>query len=148
MRGQGAPDARAGAADAASGAESSGGVAVAAEIDAGGRRAEDAGASGPGAVGGRAGQSAELARILRIRVPVIAELARRKMSIGAIRRLSPGTIIEFERDVSEPLELLVNNRGIGRGEPVRVGENFGVCITQIAEPAARIRSMGRGEPAE
>lgn len=87
--------------------------------------------------------SPEVARLLKIRVPVIVQLASRRMSIAAIRRLSLGMIIEFHKNVDEPLDLLINNRPIGRGVAVKVGEHFGLNITEIGDTATRIRSMGR-----
>ena len=53
-----------------------------------------------------------------------------------------GAIIEFTRGNEEPLELLINNKVIGVGEAVKVGENFGLKITQIGDVKQLIRSMG------
>jgi flagellar motor switch protein FliN len=86
--------------------------------------------------------SAEVQRLMKIRVPVIVELMRRPMAIGAIRRFSQGTILEFEKHVNEPLSLRINNRPIGTGEAVRVDEKFGLRILSIDDAAGRIRSMG------
>ena len=85
----------------------------------------------------------QVARLLRIRVPLIVLLARRTLPVAQIRKLSAGTILEFERDVDRPCDLLVNNRPIGLGEVVRVGENFGLRVSEIRDPAERIRSLGR-----
>jgi len=87
--------------------------------------------------------SPEVARILRIRVPVIVRLACRQMSISVVRKLSCGGIIEFEKHVDDPLDLLINNRRIGRGEAVKVGENFGLRLTAVEAPTQRIKSLGR-----
>lgn len=81
-------------------------------------------------------------RILRVRVPVIAQLAARRMPIAKIRKISLGAIIEFEKPIQEPLDLLVNNRVVGKGEAVKSGENYGLRVTQIQDRVARIRSMG------
>ena len=85
----------------------------------------------------------ELARILRIRVPVIACLAKRRMTVSSVRGLSCGSIIEFDKSVDEPLDLLIRNRLVGRGTAVKVGENFGLRILEIEDKEQRIRSMGR-----
>jgi flagellar motor switch protein FliN/FliY len=87
--------------------------------------------------------SPELTRTLKIRVPVIVQLASRRMSISAVRRLSLGTIIEFSKSVDEPLQLLINNRLAGTGDAVKVGEHFGLRVTQIRDAATRIKSMGK-----
>jgi flagellar motor switch protein FliN/FliY len=86
---------------------------------------------------------AELQRILHLRVPVIVQLATRRMPIGAVRDLSAGAIVEFDKSVDDALDLLVNNRLIGRGHCVKVGENFGLQITRICDPAERVRSLGK-----
>jgi len=84
----------------------------------------------------------ELQRILRLTVPVIVKLAERKLSLQEVLRLGTGAIIEFMKSSDEPLELLINNKAIAVGETVKVGENFGLRITQIGDVRAVIRSMG------
>jgi flagellar motor switch protein FliN/FliY len=84
----------------------------------------------------------ELNRILRLEVPVIVRLAERKLNMNEVMRLGVGAIIEFFKASDEPLELLINNKVIGVGEAVKVGENFGLRITQIGDVKSVIRSMG------
>jgi flagellar motor switch protein FliN/FliY len=84
----------------------------------------------------------ELMRVLRIRVPVIVQLARRNVALSKIRQLSNGSILEFDRQVDSPLELLIRNRPIARGVAVKVGENFGLQISEVESPARRIQSLG------
>ncbi len=86
---------------------------------------------------------ARLQRLLLIRVPVIVQLAARPMPISEVCALSVGAIIEFDKNVEEPLDLLVNDRPIGRGVCVKVGEYFGLRVTEICDRADRIRSLGR-----
>lgn len=85
---------------------------------------------------------AELERILRLQVPVIVKLAERKLSMAEVLRLGVGAIIEFAKANDEPLELLINNKAIGLGEAVKVGENFGLRITQVGDVKSVIRSLG------
>jgi flagellar motor switch protein FliN/FliY len=85
----------------------------------------------------------ELQRILRLQVPVIVKLAERKLTLSEVMRLGPGAIIEFMKSNEEPLELLINNKTIGLGDAVKVGENFGLKINQIGDVKEVIRSMGR-----
>ena len=84
----------------------------------------------------------EVGRILRIRVPLIVQLAARRMNVEGIRQMSLGMIIEFDKSVEDPLDLLVNNRPVGKGEAVKVGENFGVRVTDVSDKAQRIQSLG------
>ena len=60
-------------------------------------------------------------------------------------RLGVGAIVEFSKSSEEPLELLINNKPIGIGETVKVGENFGLKITQIGDVKQIIRTLGGGE---
>ena len=84
----------------------------------------------------------ELERILHLSVPVIVKLAQRKLTLSEVLRLGTGAIIEFEKASDQPLELMINNKVIGLGETVKVGENFGLRITQIGDVKQVIRSLG------
>lgn len=88
------------------------------------------------------GSHAELKRILRVSVPVIVRLAERKLTLAEVLRLGVGAIIEFSKSSEEPLTLLVNNKPIGIGETVKVGENFGLRLTQIGDLRQIIRTLG------
>jgi flagellar motor switch protein FliN/FliY len=84
----------------------------------------------------------EVGRILRLNVPVIVKLAERKLSLSEVMRLGAGAIIEFSKSSEEPLELLINNKVIAVGEAVKIGENFGLRITQVGDVKQLIESMG------
>jgi flagellar motor switch protein FliN len=86
--------------------------------------------------------SYELQRILKLQVPVIVKLAERTLTLQEVMRLGPGAIIEFFKASEEPLELMVNNKTIAIGETVKVGENFGLKITQIGDVRQVIQSLG------
>jgi flagellar motor switch protein FliN/FliY len=85
---------------------------------------------------------AELKRLLGLEVPVIVKLAERRLMLSEVMRLGTGAIIEFFKSSDEPLELLINNKVIGVGETVKVGENFGLRITQIGDLKDVIQSLG------
>ncbi len=80
--------------------------------------------------------------ILRLRVPVIVEIGRRKMKLDDVLALGPGAIVELEKSADEPLDVLVHNKPIGRGNAVKVGENFGVRVTRIGTPLQRVEALG------
>lgn len=88
------------------------------------------------------GSQGELKRILRLQVPMIVKLAERKLTLSEVLRLGPGSIIEFSKASDEPLELLANNKAIAVGEAVKVGENFGLKISQIGDVRQIIESLG------
>jgi flagellar motor switch protein FliN len=88
----------------------------------------------------------ELHRILRMEVPVIVKLGERKLLLSEVMRLGVGAIIEFSKRSDEPLELLINNKIIALGETVKVGENFGLRITQVGDVRNTIQSLAGMKP--
>jgi len=80
-------------------------------------------------------------QILRIEVPLLVQLAERQMTLGAVLDLTPGSIIELPKTAEEELEILINNKVIGTGNAVKVGENFGIRVTFIGDLADRIAAM-------
>ncbi len=80
--------------------------------------------------------------ILQLKVPVIVTIGERLMSLDDVLALGPGAILELEKINEEPLDLMVNNKAIGRGYAVKVGENFGIKINDIGTPSQRIQAMG------
>jgi flagellar motor switch protein FliN/FliY len=84
----------------------------------------------------------DIRTILSLTVPVIVQIGQRPMRLDDIMALGPGAILELEKNSEENLDLLVNNKPIGRGEAVKVGENFGLRITSIGTARERIEAMG------
>lgn len=85
----------------------------------------------------------DLQRILKISVPVIVEIGRRKMPLESVIALGPGAIVELGKPAEDELDLLVNNRPIAKGTAVKVGENFGLRITRVGTQQERIAAMGK-----
>ena len=79
--------------------------------------------------------------ILDIQLELSARLGQVEMPIGEILKLAPGSVIDIDRFAEEPVELVVNDRPIARGEIVVVQENFGIKITEISSPKERIESL-------
>jgi flagellar motor switch protein FliN/FliY len=94
----------------------------------------------------RTALSPELQRLLDIEVPVIVQLGVRQMAVAEVTRFSVGAIIEFHKGAEEELELLANNKLIGKGMTVKVGENFGLKITTIGSVKETIRKLGEQNP--
>jgi flagellar motor switch protein FliN len=79
--------------------------------------------------------------ILDIQLRLTARLGQMEMPVSEIIKLSPGSVIDIDRFVDEPVELVVNDRPIARGDIVVVQENFGIKISEIISPKERIRSL-------
>ena len=86
----------------------------------------------------------EVSRILKLSVPVIVVLAEREMTVESILQITVGTIIEFDVPFDAEFPLRVSNQTIGRGQAVKVGENFGLRITRIDSVSHRIDALGNG----
>lgn len=84
-----------------------------------------------------------LQRIKRLQVALTVQLARRTLPISKIRGLAVGSIIEFEKAVEEPLEVLIRGQPIGQGVCVKIGENFGVRISSICGKRQRLETLAR-----
>lgn len=66
-----------------------------------------------------------------IKVDVSIELGRSKVSLKKLYELKSGSIIELGRLVGEPLDLVINDQVIARGEVVAVNSNYGIRITHV-----------------
>ena len=84
---------------------------------------------------------ANLDLILDIPLTVTCELGRSKMLINDLLQLGQGSVIELTKLVGEPLEVLVNEKLVARGEVVVVNEKFGVRLTDIITPMERVQSL-------
>lgn len=83
----------------------------------------------------------DLKTICKLEVPVIVQVGEHRMPMEDILAMSPGTILELEKSAEEELTLLINNKPIGQGEAVKVGENFGIRIKQIGSAAERVEAI-------
>ena len=91
--------------------------------------------------GGEKVDTKSLDLILDIPLTVTVELGRSKMLINDLLQLGRGSVIELTKLVGEPLEVLVNNKLVARGEVVVVNEKFGVRLTNIVTPIERVQSL-------
>ena len=109
------------------------------DIDATGEGDEDMDDEGAAPVSG--GETKSLDLILDIPLTVAVELGRSKMLINDLLQLGQGSVIELTKLVGEPLEVLVNQKLVARGEVVVVNEKFGVRLTDIVSPMERVQSL-------
>jgi flagellar motor switch protein FliN/FliY len=89
--------------------------------------------------------SSDVKAILRLEVPVLVLLGRMELKVADVVRLIPGAIIELPKNADDELELLVNNKAIGTGRAVKIGENFGIQLSFVGDVRARVAAMGGPE---
>lgn len=83
-----------------------------------------------------------LGRLLKVRLPVVVRLAGKEARMGEVLSLTEGAILEFEKHLDEPLDLLVGQRCVGVGDAVKVGENFGLRLRRMLPPGETIKALG------
>ena len=82
-----------------------------------------------------------LNRILDIPLVLSAQLGNTRMLIKDLLQLGPGSIVELDKLAGEPLEVLVNERLVARGEVVMVNEKFGIRLTDVISPTERVNKL-------
>jgi flagellar motor switch protein FliN len=80
-------------------------------------------------------------RLLEVELDVVVRFGMTQIPLRDVVRVGVGTIIELNRTVDEPVELLVNGRLLARGEVVLVDGYYGVRITEIGAPSERPLSL-------
>jgi len=76
-----------------------------------------------------------------IDVMLTVEVGRTQITIRDLLRLNEGSVVELDRLAGDPLDILVNNTKIAKGEIVMIGEKFGVRFGEVVEPAKRVESI-------
>jgi flagellar motor switch protein FliN/FliY len=76
-----------------------------------------------------------------LQLPVSIELGRTNMLIRDILRLGRGSVVEFDKLVSEPVDVLINGKKVAEGEVVVVDKHFGIRITTLIDPSDRLKGI-------
>jgi flagellar motor switch protein FliN/FliY len=75
--------------------------------------------------------------VLHVEVPVVVTLATKRMPIDQVLKLVPGVMIQFDKPCDSPMTLELGGIPIAQGEVVKIGDKFGIRISEIARPAER-----------
>ena len=87
------------------------------------------------------GDENKIELLLDLNLAVTVELGRTTMMIKDILALGRGSIIEFDKLVSEPVDILVNGRKMAEGEVVIVDKHFGIRVTSLADASLRLKGL-------
>ncbi|MBL0388921.1 flagellar motor switch phosphatase FliY [Tumebacillus sp. ITR2] len=87
------------------------------------------------------GGQGNLDLLLDIPLSITVELGRTKKLIRDILELVPGSIVQLDKLAGDPVDIMVNNKLVAKGEVVVIDENFGVRVTDIISPAERVRKL-------
>lgn len=81
--------------------------------------------------------------VLDIPVKVTVEVGRSRILVEDLLKLHKGSVIELSKLAGDPLEVLVNDRVVAKGEIVVINEKFGIRLTEIVNHEQRIRDLGK-----
>jgi flagellar motor switch protein FliN/FliY len=79
--------------------------------------------------------------LMDVPVTLSVEIGRSKLPIKQLISLNQGSVVELERGVNEPLDLMVNGTLIARGEVVVVDGQFGLRLIDIVSPSERLQKL-------
>jgi flagellar motor switch protein FliN len=88
-----------------------------------------------------AGLSAGLQLLLDVELEASLRFGAREMPLGEILDLGPGDVVQLDRHMNDPVDLIVADKIVARGEVVLVNGNFGLRVTEVAEPQRRLETI-------
>jgi flagellar motor switch protein FliN len=107
------------------------------------QEAEKRFATGPATAAATSGAvlSAGMELLLDVELEATLRFGCREMPLGEILDLGPGDVVQLDRHVSDPVDPIVGDRIVARGEVVLVNGNFGLRVTEVAAPRKRLESI-------
>lgn len=82
-----------------------------------------------------------IALLYDIELDATLQFGSRELPLREVLELGPGDVVELDRHVSEPVDLVIGERIVARGEVVIVSGNFALRITEVATPQLRLESI-------
>lgn len=95
----------------------------------------------PGSVDARPIRSQTLDVIMDIDLPLVVRFGRTELPLKTLTALGPGSVIDLGRTPDEPVDVLISNRVVARGEVVIVSGHYGVRVRDVVSPMERARSL-------
>ena len=86
-------------------------------------------------------ESSNLAILMDVQLPVSIRFGETEMILEEIVKLGVGSVIELNSGIDQPVELVVNNRTLARGEVVTVDGFYGIRITEVTNAGERFKSL-------
>ncbi len=84
-----------------------------------------------------AASAAPLDMLMDVPLKISVELGRTQLTVKEVLALQHGSVVELDRLAGEPVDVLVNDRLVARGEVVVIEDRFGIRITETVSPAKR-----------
>lgn len=88
-----------------------------------------------------AGISPGIELLLDVELEATLRFGCRELPLGEVLELGPGDVVQLDRHVTDPVDLIVGDKIVARGEVVLVNGNFGLRVTEVAAPRKRLESI-------
>lgn len=79
--------------------------------------------------------------LLDVELEATLRFGSRELPLGELLELGPGDVVQLDRHVSDPVDLIVADKIVARGDVVLVNGNFGLRVTEVAEPRQRLETI-------
>jgi len=79
--------------------------------------------------------------LLEVELDASVRFGSRELELRELLELGPGDVVELDRRLTDPVDLIVGDKIVARGEVVLVNGNFGLRVTEVAEPMRRLESI-------
>ena len=89
----------------------------------------------------RRAEQVDLSLLMDVPLQVTVQLGRARMTIENLLKLNQGSVVELNQVIGEPLDILVNNKLMARGEAVVVKDKFAIRIVDVVSPERRIENL-------
>jgi flagellar motor switch protein FliN/FliY len=94
------------------------------------------------AANGHANLARDMEFLFDVPLQVSVEVGRARILLKDLLQMSEGYVVELDKLAGEPLDLYVNSRLIARGEAVKVGDKFGIKLTEVISQSDRVERLG------
>ena len=79
--------------------------------------------------------------LLDVELEATLRFGSREMLLGEVLELGPGDVVQLDRYITDTVDLLVGDKIVARGDVVLVNGNFGLRVTEVAQPRKRLESI-------
>lgn len=87
------------------------------------------------------GETSNYDLLFELELDAVVRFGSRELELREVLELGPGDVVELDRQLTDPVDLIVGDKIVARGEVVLVNGNFGLRVTEVAEPRRRLESI-------
>ena len=84
----------------------------------------------------------DLEMLMDVPVTMTVEVGRKSLTIKELLSLTPGSVVSFDRSVTEPMDIMINGTLVARGEVVSADGKFGLRLVDVVSPIERLEQLG------